>query len=90
MKRVLLFLLLAVPAGCASNPYPPNSPQAFCARQAEKDQVVRQLTDGAMSDGGPGPYQQQRIDHARYEAMQRCLLARGAAPPGGVEPLVRQ
>ena len=90
MKRIFLCLLLALPAGCAAHSYPPNSPQAFCARQAENDDLVRQLTDGAMTQGGPGPYQQQRIDHAKYEAMQRCLLSRGAAPRGGVEPVVRQ
>ena len=91
MKRVLFCLLLVLPAaGCASSQHPPDSPQAFCQRQANNDPEVTKLENQVMVEGGPGPYQRQKIELLKYRALQRCLLARGAAPKGGVEPVMRQ
>jgi len=88
MKHVLCCLLLALPAGCASYNPQDNSPQAFCERQANNNPAVQKLVSQQLTEGGGSPLTAAQIRLAKRRAMQNCLLAKGIAVPGGVEPVL--
>ena len=88
MKRAVLGVPLFL-AGCTFFGAG-NSPQAECAHEAEADPKVMDLTIQNMNQYAPTAQDlQPEITVAKRQALLRCLRAKGLAPPGGVEPVVR-
>jgi hypothetical protein len=73
--------------GCSSKP-PADPVQAKCEKQSYDDPAVKALTYDRPAQVGD-PVWQQQVAEARRIAINRCLTASGAAPPGGVEPVMR-
>lgn len=85
MKIWLLLPLLL--AGCGMFGPKNQSPQAECEWQANTDPKVQDLTLRQFNATPSDPDLRPDIAVAKHEAVQRCLLAKGLAAPGGVEPL---
>ncbi|MBV9247894.1 MAG: hypothetical protein JO227_01425 [Acetobacteraceae bacterium] len=88
MKRTMLLVPLCL-AGCTLFGAG-NTPQAECTHEAEADPKVMDLTIQNMNQYAPaGQDLLPEITVAKRQALLRCLRAKGLAPPGGVEPVVR-
>ena len=83
-NSLLLPLLLMA---CSSGP-PADTAQARCTQQTNQDPEVKALMIQQASRIGDPSWQAQ-LDVARFNAMNACLVALGAAPRGGVEPVIR-
>ena len=85
MKRQLVPLLGFLLAACAGG----NSPEEQCERQATQDPAVHAIyarSDGYYTIGETK--QRDELLTATRAAVQRCMRAKGLAPPGGVQPVV--
>ncbi len=80
----MLPLLLA---GCGMFGAGADTPQAQCERQANSDPTVANLRLKVFTQTTQDRDISPDIAMAKHEAVQRCLIARGAAAPGGVQPL---
>ena len=87
MKPVFVVAALVVLAlaGCAS-PTPQTNVRAFCRDVANHDPDVRQIRE--ISAGQPiyAADHQIELEEKLHAAEQKCLIAHGAAPAGGVQP----
>jgi hypothetical protein len=80
-------LLLAIMlAACA---WGGNSPQAQCERQADDDPAVVAIYSGTNGAYTQPWIQRDQLLAAKRQAVLRCMRQKGLAPPGGVEPVVR-
>ncbi len=80
MKRLMMVALLA---GCTPAP---DTPQAACEAEANRDPVVHELM---VKSAGSEEFNQSHLEEmkqARRRATLRCLAGRGLIRPGGVEP----
>lgn len=87
MRKVLALGACAVVAlaGCSA-PTPQSNVKAFCRDVANHDPEVQQIRE--IGAGQP-LYQadhQIELQQKLHLAEQKCLVAHGAAPPGGVQP----
>jgi hypothetical protein len=64
-----------------------NGPDAECTRQAEQDPTVRSIYRGDQGDYTQIGPARTNLMWAKKQAYDRCMQAKGLAPPGGVEPI---
>jgi hypothetical protein len=82
MRSILALALLL--AGCAFGSAD-NTPQGQCRLQADNDPTVKefyQTTPGLYTVSGSA---NEELKVLVRDAYNRCLQAKGLAPPGGVE-----
>lgn len=73
--------------GCYSAPA--NTPEGQCERAAGRDPAVAQAQEDSGSElAGVRGDALIRERVLRRAFMERCLIQHGAAPPGGVEPVM--
>ena len=83
MRGVMMLLLLLTACGVPQG----DSPQAKCARQAQKDPAVVELYTGNSGLYMQSSAYQAELSVRERQAEDRCLRALGLAPPGGVESI---
>jgi len=97
IRPIALLAVLALAAceqgGAWASLPPDDSPDAReCRREAERDPEVRRIARAQTAGGNPA--QDARVRQALMEALPRawdaCMLRRGVAPAGGVEPVRRR
>ena len=64
-----------------------NSPKAQCERQADQDPTVRSIYRGDQGDYTQVGPARSNLLWAKRMATLKCMLEKGLAPPGGVEPI---
>ena len=87
MIRVLGVAVVVGLVGCAPAP-PANTVQGRCQQQIDSDPAVQAV----MLQGPPRGMDvvwQADLGQARRKSYNDCMIAAGAAPPGGVEPVNR-
>jgi hypothetical protein len=67
-----------------------DSPQAQCERQADSDPAVMAIYRGNSGDYTQPWTARDQLLAAKRQAVLRCMRQKGLAPPGGVQPVVRQ
>jgi hypothetical protein len=82
-----LLLLPFLLAGCGIVGTSATTPQVQCEREANADPTVANLRLKVFTQTTQDRDISPDIAVAKHEAVQRCLIARGAAAPGGVQPL---
>lgn len=84
IRAALPLLAVMTLGGCFYAPA--NTPQGQCERAAGHDPAIAQAQEDAGSElAGVRGEALIRERALRHQFMQRCLVRRGAAPPGGVE-----
>jgi hypothetical protein len=86
MRRQAVLLLLITLAGCASGPQD-NSPEAVCQRQAYDDPKVKALIVQRLGWTSTDPNLDFQTTNALHDATEKCLLSKGIATRGGVQPV---
>jgi hypothetical protein len=84
MRLVGLALVLGL-VGCAPAP-PANTAAGRCQQQIDSDPAVQAVMVQAPSTGQSLPWQRE-LALARHKSFNDCMIAAGAAPPGGVQPV---
>lgn len=79
-----LALLLFVLAACGPTG---GTPEADCARQAERDPTVQSIYRGEQGDYTQIGVARSNLMWAKRQAIQKCMQQKGLAPKGGVEPI---
>jgi hypothetical protein len=87
MIRVVGLAVVAGLVGCAPPP-PAGTVQGRCQQQVEYDPAVQAVVVQGVSRGMDVTWQAQ-LSRARLKSYNDCMIAAGAAPPGGVEPVDR-
>jgi hypothetical protein len=65
-----------------------DSPEAECARQADRDPTVLSIYRGDQGDYTQIGPARTNLMLAKKEAITKCMQAKGLAPPGsGVQPI---
>lgn len=82
MRLALLLPLALIACGPTG-----DSPEAECARQAERDPTVLSIYRGGQGDYWVSGSARANLSWAKQQAMTKCLQAKGLAPRGGVEPI---
>jgi hypothetical protein len=77
--------VVVVLAGCAPAP-PASTVEGRCQQQVDNDPAVKALLVQAPSTGQGLPWQ-TALAQARRKSFNDCMVAAGAAPRGGVEPV---
>ncbi len=85
MIRLVGLVLVVVLAGCAPAP-PAATVQGRCQQQVENDPAVKAVLVQATMRGMDLPWQTE-LAQARRKSFNDCMIAAGAAPRGGVEPV---
>ena len=83
MRCAMMLLLLLTACGVPQG----DSPQARCARQAQKDPGVVDIYTGTSGVYMQSQGYQAEVRERQRQAEMKCLQALGLAPPGGVEPV---
>jgi hypothetical protein len=87
MIRVVGLAVVAGLVGCAPAP-PANTVQGRCQQQIDSDPAVKAVMVKAAMTGLTPPYQAE-LARARLKSYNDCMVAAGAAPPGGGQPVDR-
>jgi hypothetical protein len=95
VPRILVTIVMVMLAGCASKPTTRTADDAVCRKEAYNDPHVKALiarsvpgiTNNIFDFSFSDP--QTDAQYAYRQAVQACLVRRGLATAGGVEP-VRQ
>jgi len=85
MRRLAGLVVAVALAGCAPAP-PAGTVQGRCQQQVENDPAVKAVLVQAAMRGMDLPWQTE-LALARHKSFTDCMIAAGAAPPGGVEPV---
>lgn len=75
----LLLAACALPEG--------NSPEAECQRAVYDDPTVRDIYSSSNMQYTLDLPVRYQLEAAKRAAYQRCMQAKGLAPPGGVQPV---
>lgn len=90
MRPAYALALAVLLAGCGRAGTLQQQAADACSEQSYKDPTVQRIL---MIGAGQPAYladHQLEMDAARHEAEQKCLVARGIAPRGGVQPRTPQ
>ncbi len=80
--RVVVLAMVAL-AGCTPAP-PADTVAGRCREQADNDPAVKAVLVQASSTGMGLPWQAE-LARTRHKSFYDCMVAAGAAPPGGVQ-----
>ena len=87
MRRVVGLALVVGLVGCSPAP-PADTARGRCQQQIDSDPAVKAVMVQGVSRGMM-PDWQAELARARLTSFNNCMVAAGAAPPGGVEPVDR-
>jgi len=87
MIRLSTLLVVVGLVGCAPAP-PADTVKGRCQQQIDSDPAVKAIMVRGVSVGMTPPWQAE-LARARFKSFNDCMVAAGAAPPGGVEPVDR-
>jgi hypothetical protein len=91
MRAALLLGAFAagVLVGC-SQPTPQTNVQGFCRDFANHDPEVKRIREIGAGQPNYAADHQLELEQKLHTAEQKCLIAHGAAPLGGVQPSQNQ